>query len=88
MKKTYKGNKECASDIKGSGGGHIFGFQGKSQSEDILKAIWMWDMASCVSNVFCQYSSQVYGKSRVQEEKTSPCSSSTFEFNKKLIIPA
>lgn len=39
MKKTYKGNKECASDIKGSGGGHIFGFQGKSQSEDILKAI-------------------------------------------------
>lgn len=45
-------------------------------------------MVSCVSNTFCQYSSQVYGKSSVQEEETPPCSASAFEFNEKLIIPA
>lgn len=39
MKKTYKENKECASDTKRSEGGHIFGLQGESQFEDILEAI-------------------------------------------------
>lgn len=45
-------------------------------------------MGSCVPNVFCQYSSQVYGESRVQVEETPSSSSSAFEFNKELIIPA
>lgn len=54
---------------------------------NIFWKLFKWrDMASCVSNVFCQYSSQVYGTSSVQEEETSPCSLSAFEFNKKLII--
>lgn len=39
MKKTYKENKECASDTKRSKGGHIFGLQGKFQFERILEAI-------------------------------------------------
>lgn len=39
MKKTYKENKECASNTKTSGGGHIFELQGKPQFEHILEAI-------------------------------------------------